>query len=129
MSVVVAEAPQRRGIGLEPDQFLAFVPARLTHRQSGPQQVVGKNPIPDVGADHDEDRSVWRHLGCKGRHPIHSEVRVVLFGDAFIVPSPLLSIRWAGHNQTYRLILKGWDDIKAVAMKDGTATFLDSHRS
>ena len=45
-------------------------------------------------------------LGAKGGHPLHREVRVVLLGDAFIVPSPLLSIRRRRDDQAYRLIFQ-----------------------
>ena len=65
----------------------------------------------------------------QGGHPLHREVGVVLLGDALEVPRTLLGIRWAGHNQAYRLILKGWDQVEAIAVQDGTATFLDSHWS
>ena len=49
MHVEVAIYSLEGGIWLEPNQLFALVPARLTHRQSGLQQVVGKNPITDVG--------------------------------------------------------------------------------
>jgi len=37
-------APQRRGVGLESDQFLALIPTRLTQHEAGTQHVVGRNP-------------------------------------------------------------------------------------
>ena len=41
------------------------------------------------------------------------------------MPSTLLGIRRDGDNQADRPILKGWDQVEAIAVKDGTATFLN----
>ena len=41
----------------------------------------------------------------------------------------LIGIRWAGDDQADRPISKCWDQVEAIAVKNGTATFLDSDKA
>src|SRR5271166_2255132 len=121
--------PQGRGFRLVPDQLLTLVPSGVPQSQTGPQHVVRDDATTKMRSNDNENRTIFGQFGSEGVHPLHREVGIVLLGDALIVPGTLLGVRRRRDDQTYRLIHKGRDQVEAVAVKDGTAMFLDSHRT
>ena len=80
-------------------------------------------------SNDNENRTICGQFGSEGVHPLHREVGIVLLGDALIVPGTLLGVRRRRDDQAHRPIFQRRDQVEAIAVKDGTATLLDSHRA
>src|SRR5699024_32811 len=77
-------APEWRAALLVPDQFLKFGPSVVAEREAGAENVVGDNAALDVGADVDDDRSVWLEDASRFCHPANRPRGIVGLGDAAI---------------------------------------------